>query len=186
MANHWNYFLALEADFGVLSRYVEISQQNYSTYSIEIAKLLMTVTQECDVLLKQLSGLTSGSEQDYRTKLLSSMPNITKIKIRHIVSNIVVQPYNSWSLSQPPTTPTWWTGNNKVKHERHNKFDQANIENLLGAFSGLYVANLILHKDGLEKFVIPKYFEPIADDDIIKIGKNVFPPAFRGFIIKLS
>ncbi|MCU0426717.1 MAG: hypothetical protein MUF71_13935 [Candidatus Kapabacteria bacterium] len=185
MTNHWNYFLALEADFGVLSRYVEISQQNYPTYSIEIAKLLMAATQECDVLLKQLSGLTSGNEQDYRTALLLSMPNITKIGIKHIASGIEVRPYSSWS-SSPATTPTWWTANNKVKHERHNKFGQANIENLLGAFFGLYVANLIFHKDDLDKLVIPKYFEPIIDNNVISIKSNVFPPSYRSYTFKLS
>lgn len=37
---HWNYFLALERDLEVLSRYVEFANRNYKTYSIELAHLL--------------------------------------------------------------------------------------------------------------------------------------------------
>src|SRR2546428_5789614 len=37
---YWQHFLALEADFAATSRYVEFSQQNFPTYSIEYAKLL--------------------------------------------------------------------------------------------------------------------------------------------------
>ena len=32
---HWNYFLALEADLGTLSRFVELTANNFATYSIE-------------------------------------------------------------------------------------------------------------------------------------------------------
>ncbi len=34
---HWNYFIALEKDAEITSRYVEICTENEKTYSIEYA-----------------------------------------------------------------------------------------------------------------------------------------------------
>jgi len=39
---HWNYFFAIEDDLATLSRYVEFHEDNFTTYSIEIARILMT------------------------------------------------------------------------------------------------------------------------------------------------
>ena len=51
---HWNYFLALEADLGLLARWIEPTERNFDTYSIELARLLMAASAECDVILKNL------------------------------------------------------------------------------------------------------------------------------------
>ena len=49
---YWQHFLALEADFAATSRYVEFSRENFSTFSVEYAKLLLAVGSEIDVLCK--------------------------------------------------------------------------------------------------------------------------------------
>ncbi|GEM_PF-733291 len=41
---HWNYYLAIESDLENLTRYIEFHPDNFATYSIENAKLLMTAT----------------------------------------------------------------------------------------------------------------------------------------------
>src|SRR4029453_3009547 len=43
---HWNYFLAIENDIGRIGRYIELTRANFTTYSIETARLLMAATQE--------------------------------------------------------------------------------------------------------------------------------------------
>jgi hypothetical protein len=49
---YWQHFLALEADFTSTARYVEFSVSNFSTFSIEYAKLLLAIGSEVDVLCK--------------------------------------------------------------------------------------------------------------------------------------
>src|SRR5437879_880483 len=51
---HWNYFLALEKDLEVVSRYVEFGSQNFDTYSIEFAHLLFAAVSEVHVIAKLL------------------------------------------------------------------------------------------------------------------------------------
>ena len=51
---HWNYFIALERDLEVVSRYVEFCPQNFDVYSIEFAHLLFAAASEVDVVAKLL------------------------------------------------------------------------------------------------------------------------------------
>ena len=50
--SYWNYFLALEADLERLSRFVEFTSVNFQTYSLEMARLLLTGASEVDVVAK--------------------------------------------------------------------------------------------------------------------------------------
>jgi hypothetical protein len=43
---HWNYPLVIETDVNRLSRYVEFCGDNFKTYSVELARLLMTSAAE--------------------------------------------------------------------------------------------------------------------------------------------
>ena len=148
---HWHYFLALDSDFATLSRYVTPASNNLNTYSLEIARMLMAATQECDVVLKQLCetfGETSASnEQAYRTFLSSKIPSFTGLKINLPQYNLDSNPFGSWNANQ---TPKWWTANNKVKHQRHTHFFDASLRNLIDAMSGLMLSVLYLYRHETE------------------------------------
>jgi hypothetical protein len=141
---HWNYFLALEADAIHASRFVEYSPKNYQTFSIEFAHLLMSAAQEVDVLLKQICakhGDSSEREPGYRNFFTSKFPKIGEVKVSLSSHGIDFVPFAGWFQS-PPTTPSWWTANNKIKHERHTEFERANLENILFALSALLISNV--------------------------------------------
>jgi len=46
---HWHYFLTLDADLDLTSRYVEICEDNFKTYSIEKDKKLIPDPKEAPV-----------------------------------------------------------------------------------------------------------------------------------------
>lgn len=51
---HWNYFLAIEQDFEKISRYVEFTESNNETFSIEFSRIIMAASQEVDVIMKSI------------------------------------------------------------------------------------------------------------------------------------
>jgi hypothetical protein len=137
---HWNYFLAIEEDLQKVSRFIEFNQANFSTYSIELARILMASTQEIDVLLKQVCakfGDNSNDEQGYRTFFAKRAPAIQQVTIVCPRYGLTFVPFENWATG----TPEWWTANNKVKHERHTHFTRASLKNALAAVCGLYVSN---------------------------------------------
>jgi hypothetical protein len=75
---HWQYFLAIESDLTVTSRYVEFNRANFATYTIEFARLLLTACAEVDVLAKLLCKrldpqASPGDIRQYREVLLRTI-----------------------------------------------------------------------------------------------------------------
>ncbi len=49
---HWNYFIAMERNLEDISRYIEFHNDNFQTYSIELAHLFLAAASEVDVIAK--------------------------------------------------------------------------------------------------------------------------------------
>ena len=141
------HFLALEADFAATSRYVEFAQQNFATFSIEYAKLLLAIGSEVDVLCKIIcekidSAAKRDNIDDFRTCITSHCKiEAEKVLVRRY--NLSFKPWNLWSHGK---NPAWWRSYNNVKHHRDTHFNEANLENCANAISGLFVVVLYCHK----------------------------------------
>lgn len=144
---YWQHFLALEADFASTARYVEFSGSNFSTFSIEYAKLLLAIGSEVDVLCKVIceridSSVNRRDMDDYRTCIAAHSQIATeKVLIRRY--NLDFEPWNSWASGK---NPAWWKSYNKVKHQRDIHFNEANLKNCSNAIAGLFVIVLYCHK----------------------------------------
>lgn len=140
--HHWNYYAALEDDVKNLARYIHFSKENLDTYSIELARLLMSATQEIDVLFHQICskhGDPSTKEQGYRAFFAKGhYSKIYNIKVMIHRYGLDFMPFAGWDNQ----TPEWWTANNKVKHERHQHFGKASLKHVLNSLSALLIANI--------------------------------------------
>jgi hypothetical protein len=147
--SHWNYFLALEADLARLARFVEFSENNFSTYSIEIAHLLLASASEVDVVLKQLcSRLLNGNKVDginnYRQIILTHAPAIVTTTVNIPRFGLKMVPWSNWQNTD--LNPDWWHAYNKVKYERVTNFEKANLKNLINAMGGLFISLIFLYR----------------------------------------
>jgi hypothetical protein len=138
---HWNYFLALESDVVRLARFIEFREDNFPTYSIEIARLLMAAAAEVDVVAKLVCKKLDPQSQPRNIKGYASVilraPDIKlpALTVRIPRYGIILKPWISWT---PETPPLWRTANNKVKHHRDTGFKAANLGNALNAVSALF------------------------------------------------
>lgn len=164
---HWNYFLCLEDDVVRLSRWVEFSEKNLECYSIEIARLLMSVSAEVDVVAKLLcKSLNPESTADsigkYQQEISSAFPTIHKALAGIPRHGIDLYPWSNWAT--PKTPPKWWSATNKVKHHRSSHFHQATLGNLLDAMGGLLVLLTLYYRKEVNRLMplsqlfIPKAF----------------------------
>lgn len=141
----WNYFIALENDLITISRYIELSEDNFSTYSIELEKLLFSACSEFEVISKELALLMTGKKPDNIEKI----HNFLARYIHHIFSlgvkidryGINLQPFEDWSKKEEYTPLSWWTSYNKVKHQRTEHYSKANLKNVLNSLSALLILN---------------------------------------------
>ncbi len=138
---HWNYFVALERDLEVVSRYVEFTPDNFATYSIEFAHLLFAAASEVDVVAKLLCHkiqptATPENINEYRTILSTTIPSIATEKVFISRYGLTLMPWDEWTETN---NPIWWRSYNKVKHERDAHFKEATLKNALSALGGLLI-----------------------------------------------
>ncbi len=164
---HWQYYLSVEDDFLNTRRYVEIIPDNFTTYSIEYTRLLLSIGSETDVLCKLLCSQIDPTAQpkkilDYKGIILGKYPRLTKLQIHMTPLQLSYIPWAGWENA----SPSWWRDYNTVKHSRHQNYQKANLRNVLESLSGLLVLNLYFHKEEYTRFtllpasrLIPKKFE---------------------------
>ena len=155
---HWNYFLAIEDDLERLSRYVDFSK-NDDTYSIEIARIFLSSCSEIDVILKQICKALNpdskaSSINQYFLEITSVYPKICEFEVLLPKHELTLNPLSSWSLGNPPR---WWQDHNKVKHHRHQHFEQANLKNCLDSVAAMYIFTLYLYADKAENGKLLQY-----------------------------
>ena len=142
---HWNYFLALERDMDVMSRYIEFDEANFAVYSIELAHLLFAAASEVDVVAKLLCQMLEpaaprGNINDYKAVLLRALPGLPDAEIIVLRYGLTFRPWSNWSGAN---NPDWWRSYNDVKHERDTNFNQATLKSSLNALGALLI--LIYH-----------------------------------------
>ena len=136
---YWQIFRIIEADFLKLGRYVEISSDNFKTYSVELRHLLLLAGSEVDVLCKRLCRTIDPNRTVRQTKTIIHYRDVIRNHCRHFHSTdvgvlpygITVRPWEAWRVKSSDDSPHWWTAYNDVKHDNERKFHQANLKNCL-------------------------------------------------------
>jgi hypothetical protein len=146
---HWNYFLALEDDVARLSRYVELAEDNFDCYSLELARILSSAASEVDVVAKQLCRkLNPDSKADsinaYRKEILPAYPWLNNAEVLAPRFGLTFCPWGHWGEDK---NPLWWKAYNNVKHERHTHYAEASLKHTLNAVTGLFLAILIFYRE---------------------------------------
>lgn len=148
--NYWRYFLSIEDDFIRATRYVELCEDNYETYSIEFTRLLTSICAEIEIVLKLLCKEESVDATQFNindlhkclyTKQYSKLHENIISLLSHNIEDI--QPWKEWEdLSK---NPEWWQAYNDIKHSRDEKFKNANLKNVTFALSALFIIELYLY-----------------------------------------
>ncbi len=144
----WNYYLAIEDDLRNLTRFIDFSNKNLSTYSIELARLLLAAASEVDVILKKFCILldnakSPGNINDYKNIIIDKCDDIINEEIIIHRYGLKTKPLSNWGNDK---NPDWWKSYNNVKHERNLYFKEANLKNTINAIGALYIINMYYYK----------------------------------------
>ncbi len=147
ICKHWEYLVTLDDDLDKVSRFIEIDEKNFTTFSIELVRILLAAGSEIDVVAKVLcesinSAGTYCNIDDYRNSIVSEYQKLPTMVIDVPQYGIEITPWKNWASE---INPDWWKAYNNVKHERHRYFEKANLENTINAVSGLFLLVLCLH-----------------------------------------
>ena len=149
---HWNYFLTLDEDVARLSRYLELTQTNFTSYSLELARILFAAASEVDVVSKRLCRELDGNSKAsnitaYRKEICARYPQITDTRVEVPRFGLILNPWEQWGKNE---SPLWWKAYNNVKHHRHTHFYEANLKHALNAVGGLFALLLFFYRHEAE------------------------------------
>lgn len=154
--NYWNYYQELENEFLQVRKYVEFSEANFNTYSIELLKLYQAVCSEIDVVGKILATeLNSNFKVNDKSNIykwwfeIQDQCTLAEKNCKFIeyevtlLDMICIKPWDSFKVEkyydknnniryrcvEKNKTPIWWSDYNKVKHQRISlsKDDKLNV-----------------------------------------------------------
>ncbi|XMO86402.1 hypothetical protein AAFN75_16570 [Algibacter sp. AS12] len=138
---YWEYYCALESDFKKMSRFIDFSEEDLKTHSIELTRILLSACSELDVIFKDICFLINPTLKpqkvnDYRKIIRENWSEIIGEKVSVGFHFFNLQPFKPWENNE---TPKWWKMHNKVKHERNTYFKEANLENARNAICALFI-----------------------------------------------
>ncbi len=151
-AHYVRAFFLIQDDLKRIFEFVEPSDLNLQTYSYRIHELLIRTCIEIEAnfkaILKEniynpINRKGEPREEEYWTindyKKINKTHHLSSYKVMVPTwsgNNSLFQPFEAWKTNGKLS---WYDAYNNSKHDRHNKFIQANFNNLLNAISGLVV-----------------------------------------------
>ena len=143
---YWSYYLLLESDFMKTNRYMQISDKNYNAFSIEYAKQIQSVCGELDTVFKLASGLDfneNGSIDKYKPMILKKYSERSLKEVNAPAYDLSIKPFGDWNKNNV-NAPRWWKDYNKIKHQRSNSLEAANLKNMIGSLAGLFLLEMYI------------------------------------------
>jgi hypothetical protein len=152
---HWEYYCALDDDLANCARYVEFCYDNMETYSVELARILLTAGAEVDVIFKvlccKLDEKFDGKKiSQYRKPIINEFPDFGQFEVS--IPRYGIGPWQPWCGWPKEDTPSWWRAYQDVKHNRDKYFWKANLDNTICSVMGLYSLLLHYYKKQMDSF----------------------------------
>ncbi|OCK41829.1 hypothetical protein BA195_13640 [Tenacibaculum soleae] len=171
---YWEYYCALESDFKQMSRFIDYSDDNLKTYSIELTRILLSASSELDVIFKDICFLINPSSKpekidQYRIIIRENLNQIIDEKVSVGFHFFNVQPFKAWENN---ITPKWWKMHNKVKHQRNTYFKEANLENARDVICALFICVNYYYMKKLEPLMKKQGRENFSFKDVTAILKS--------------
>ena len=172
---YWTFFETIDEDLYAYSRYLEFHEKNFSAFSINLARLYLSICSEVDVLAKMICRRDVPSSDpwnigDYRQIIIKRYPLFPYFWV-NIKQVCTIQPWEEW-ITTTDKNPGWWGDHNDVKHHRNEFFYKANLQNVLGSAAGLLVMLVYWYGDQIQgRHLIPRFktleLHPSLDMEIL-------------------
>lgn len=155
--NYWKHYLSLEKDFFNISNFITIAEDNMSTYSPELQKLIISLGVEidatCQYYCKLLDKNFEGDKIKSYCKVIQKYDhefNTYSYFVPELDQNI--KPWDDWIIIKDEKgkdkckEPFWWRNYQDIKHNRNEIGDDGRPNYKLGNLkTALYCLYALFH-----------------------------------------
>lgn len=159
--HYWNYAELVNEELGNTARFVEPDIPNYNTYSLAYTNIILSACSEVEIICRLLCQAIDTSK-DYTTPekwiemkdlsktLQNRFPHIYQARAEILQKHEYIYPFKCWENNKKSNLP-WWKDYGMIKHYRHQKFNNATLENALSSVAALIILNSYLYEIVLGK-----------------------------------
>jgi hypothetical protein len=156
-------FLLIQGDLQRLFEFIEPADLNLDTFSFRIHELFMRSCIEVEANFKAILKENNFNPIDRhgspRPENTWNIHDYKKVNVTHHLATYkahipiwdgltsIYEPFKEWTAGQDLS---WYRAYNMSKHDRRNRFKEANLRNLLNAVTGLLI--LLSSQFGTEEF----------------------------------
>lgn len=108
--NYWEYYLMLERKVIDTLNYVELCENNFSTYSNQFASLMQSIGSELDEFFKIYCSFSLDAKKtivNYANYLFENDISIINIELLVSEKRISITPFSLWNKSVPAQSLFW-------------------------------------------------------------------------------
>jgi hypothetical protein len=178
-------FQLITKDLVSIFDFIEPSDSNFKCYSNRIYKVFIRTCIAIESNFKSILK-KNGYKKDKKEENDWNIKDYYKLEKTHKLSEYHVEifrfhqtkftPFQDWNETKEYKNETkkykplsWWQAYNDVKHNRVNKFDQANLENLLNAVCALLVV-LTSRVHNINNFIKPQDIRDISNNILTRLS----------------
>lgn len=161
---YWPVYDRLESEVRELTLFISLEDVHLDVFSMKLAELVLRIGQECENAGKTLATKRRLSPPSGTIQRLSfpSLGNLLcsaidlSTKVVEVIwayqslTTKLLTPFASWSPAAS-NSPVWYQAYNGLKHDRNTHFDKGSYRNVLEALAGLFILNLWLRQDDIER-----------------------------------
>ena len=81
---------------------------------------------------------------DYRLTIVGAKTILRDAEVEIPRYGLALRPWDNWRENR---NPDWWRAYNSVKHQRHERYSEANLKNTLNSVCGLFLLLLFLYRE---------------------------------------
>jgi hypothetical protein len=142
----------LEKDLVRIFEYVEPTDRNKGTFSHRLYEILLRTCTEFETNCKRILSNNAYVKLDSKNRITdrwniedywkinkSSKLSEYEVRVSTWSTPKIIKPFESWHSTSEYVPLGWYQAYNDVKHNRSDKFELANIENVVMAISGVLV-----------------------------------------------
>lgn len=146
---HWEFYLDIESDLLRTAKYVDFCEDHRKVYSVAFARTLISASAEFEVVCKAVCETIKLSKKLPAQCKIHHLRDAMSIwdkdfqvaAVRTKSGRFIVRPFSGWF---PDGQLSWWKAYNDVKHARHEKYLNGNLENALYSAAALFLMNVVL------------------------------------------
>ncbi|GLR65626.1 hypothetical protein GCM10010909_03040 [Acidocella aquatica] len=173
-------FMIIQRDLEKIFEYIEPSESSLKAYSYRIHELLMRTCIEIEANFKAILAENLFIPEKNKYGQIYNIRVYKKVNKTHHLSSYevslpiwngekrILKPFHSWIEGK---TPVWYQAYNNSKHDRLEKFKEANLENLIDAVAGLLA--LISSQFKTDDFSASVGFLSVRDVDYYDMGPAI-------------